>query len=270
MKELGFIGCGHMGEAMVSGVLKSGYLTGSDILVHTGRPESLEALHQKYGIQTAQTNRDVARQANLLLLAVKPNMYAAVINEIRESIQEDSIIITIAPSYSIAAIRAAFGKPLKVVRAMPNTPLMVGCGMSGITFSDNITEAEKQSVHKLFNSSGTAIEVKEDLMSAVGSVSGSSPAFVYMLIEAMADTAVALGLSRKDSYLFAAKAVEGAAKMVLETGEHPGALKDAVCSPGGTTIEGVLALSANGFRGNIAEAMLRSADKFREMESAQK
>lgn len=266
MKRLGFIGCGNMGEAMLSGALKGGFVSGEDVIVHTNTEKRLTELAAKYGIVKGQDNRDVARNSRIVVLAVKPNMYEKVIEEIKDEVHEDSIIVAIAPSFSIDLVKKRFEKAVKVARAMPNTPALIGCGVSGICFSDNMKEAEKKEVIELFNCFGLTIEVKEELMKAVGSVSGSSPAFIYMLIEAMADGAVLLGIPRKDAYTFAAKAVEGAARMVLETGKHPGELKDAVCSPGGTTIEGVVELDKNGFRGNIVQAMIKSAEKFKRME----
>lgn len=266
MKRLGFIGCGNMGEAMLSGALKGGFVSGEDVIVHTNTEKRLTELATKYGIVKGQDNRDVARNSRIVVLAVKPNMYEKVIEEIKDGVHENSIIVAIAPSFSIDLVKKRFGKDVKVARAMPNTPALIGCGVSGICFSSNMGADDKKEVLDLFNCFGLAIEVEEGLMKAVGSVSGSSPAFIYMLIEAMADGAVLLGLPRKVAYKFAAKAVEGAARMVLETGKHPGELKDAVCSPAGTTIEGVVELEKNGFMGNIIEAMLKSAEKFERME----
>jgi len=267
MKKLGFIGCGNMGEAMVAGALKGRFAKGEDIIVHTKSRESLEKLNEKYGIVMGKDNKDVAENSKIIILAVKPNIYREVIEEIKDSVSEESVVIAITPSFSVNSIKIMFDKDIKVVRAMPNTPAMVGCGMTGICFSDSMTIEERDEVINFFNCFGETIEVKEELMKAVGSVSGSSPAFIYMLIEAMADGAVMMGMSRKDAYRFAAKAVEGSAKMVLETGKHPGDLKDAVCSPGGTTIKGVIELDRNGFKGNIVQAMIESANKFEEMES---
>jgi pyrroline-5-carboxylate reductase len=266
MNKVGFIGCGNMGKAMLAGALKSGFISCDDVIVHTKSKSSLEELNDKYGVVMGSDNKEVAKNARMIVLAVKPNIYQDVIGEIKELVSSSSIIIAIAPSFSIDALDRLFNKNVKIVRAMPNTPAMVGCGISGISFSSNITDEEKKEVIEFFNCSGEAIEIKEDLMKAVGSVSGSSPAFIYMLIEAMADGAVLMGIPRKDAYRFAAKAVEGTARMVLETGKHPGELKDAVCSPGGTTIEGVIELEKNGFKGNIIQAMIQSADKFQRMQ----
>lgn len=266
MKKIGFIGCGNMGEAMLSGALNNGFVKKEDVIVYTKSIENLERLNKKYNIVMAKDNKDVAENARINVLAVKPDIYSEVIEEIKDKTSKDSIVIAIAPNFSINVIKSMFDKDVKVARAMPNTPAMIGCGITGICFSDNMTIEERKEILKFFTSFGEVIEVKEDLMKAVGSVSGSSPAFIYMLIEAMSDGAVLLGIPRKDAYRFAAKAVEGAAKMVLETGKHPGELKDAVCSPGGTSIEGIIKLEEKGFRSGIIEAMLKSAEKFYSME----
>ena len=163
------------------------------------------------------------------------------------------------------AAERQFGKEVKIVRVMPNTPALVGEGMSGLCCNEYVTEEEFDLVHKIFESFGKAEKITENLMDAVVGVSGSGPAYVYMFIEAMADAAVAQGLPRKQAYKFAAKAVMGSAKMVLETGKHPGELKDMVCSPAGTTIEAVKVLEAAGFRSALMEAMEVCAEKSRNM-----
>ncbi len=267
MKKIGFIGCGNMGEAMLLGALKGDFATGDDVIVYDAyAKEKLETLSQKHGITIGKNNKDVAENARIIVLSVKPNVYKVVIDEIRYLVDEESIIVTIAPSFSRDAIKSMFKKDVKIARAMPNTPALIGCGISGICFSDNVNPDERKEIINLFSCFGEAIEVKEELIKAVTSVSGSSPAFIYMLIEAMADGAVLMGMTRKDAYRFAAKAVEGSAKMVLETGRHPGELKDAVCSPGGTTIAGVAELEKNGFRSNIIQAMIKTAEKYEEMQ----
>jgi len=268
MKKLGFIGCGNMGEAMLPGALKSGFIRSDDVIIHTKRKEHLDELHKKYGVIKGAGNRDVAQNARLIILGVVPDVYREVIEEIRDIVSKDTIIISIAPSFSMEYISSLFqlDQEIKIARTMPNTPAMVGCGVTGISFSNRMNDSDRKDVLDFFNCSGDSIEVKENLMKAVGSVSGSSPAFIYMLIEAMGEGAVLMGIKRDDAYQFAAKAVEGSAKMVLETGIHPGELRDAVCSPGGTTIEGVVELEKNGFKGNIIQAMLKSAEKFQKMQ----
>lgn len=267
MKKIGFIGCGNMGEAMLAGALNAGWLTPSDIIVHTHTKERMSILKEKYDIEVVETNERIVQNAQMIILAVKPNLYEQVINEIKHVIHSRTILVAIAPAYSIDKVTQLTARDnVKVVRAMPNTPSMIGCGMAGVSFSSNFTDVDKSLVLGFFKSFGEAIEVKESIMPAVGSVSGSSPAFIYMMIEAMAQGAIQLGMQAKDAYLFAAKSVEGAAKMVEQTREHPSVLRDAVCSAGGTTIEGVVSLEQSGFKGALIEAMLKSSAKFKRME----
>ena len=188
----------------------------------------------------------MAKQSDILVLSVKPQVYPAVIKEIRDEVSSEQIIVTIAAGVSMEAAERQFGKEVKIVRVMPNTPALVGEGMSGLCCNEYVTEEEFDLVHKIFESFGKAEKITENLMDAVVGVSGSGPAYVYMFIEAMADAAVAQGLPRKQAYTFAAQTLLGSAKMVLETGQHPGELKDAVCSPAGTTIEAVNVLEKKG------------------------
>ena len=266
--QLGFIGCGNMGRAMMSGALEKGWTTAERVVIHTHRKETMDTLAAQYGVAVADSNRALAENADIIVLAVKPNIYADVLADIREVLTEGQIVLAIAPAYSIASIAALVqNEGVRVARAMPNTPAQIGEGMAGLAFSDNMTEAERALIQSFFESFGKVAVVREDAMHAVGSVSGSSPAFVYMVIEGMAEGAIKLGIPAKDAYTFAAQSVLGAAALVLETGEHPAVLRDAVCSAGGTTIAGVAALEASGFKGAIMEAMDRSSEKFLAMEA---
>ena len=266
--QLGFIGCGNMGRAMMSGALDKGWTTAERVVIHTHRKETMDTLATQYGVAVADSNRALAENADIIVLAVKPNVYADVLTDIREVLTEGQIVLAIAPAYSIASIAALVqNEGVRVARAMPNTPAQIGEGMAGLAFSDNMTGAERALVQSFFESFGKVAVVREDAMHAVGSVSGSSPAFVYMVIEGMAEGAIKLGIPAKDAYTFAAQSVLGAAALVLETGEHPAVLRDAVCSAGGTTIAGVAALEASGFKGAIMEAMDRSSEKFLAMEA---
>lgn len=270
MKKIGFIGCGNMGEAILAGALKSGLITNSEVIIYEKNPTVLQRLGNQYQIKTAQSNQEVALNAKLVVLAVKPNIYETVVAEIDPFITKNTVIISLAPSFSVDMLQSLFKQEVKIARTMPNTPAMVGSGMTAVTYASNVTSEERELVQSLFASCGEVVEVKEELMQAVTAVSGSSPAFIYLLIEAMADGAVELGMARKDAYKFAAQAVAGSARMVLETGKHPGELKDAVCSPGGTTIAGVVELEKNGFKGKIISAMHETALKYEQMQNANK
>ena len=191
----------------------------------------------------------------MIILSVKPQFYEEVINQIKDCVKKEQIIITIAPGKTLAWLAEKFGKEVKIVRTMPNTPALVGEGMTAMCPNEYMEKEEIEYVKQLLESFGRVEVVPERLMDVVVSVSGSSPAYVFMMIEAMADAAVSGGMPRAQAYQFAAQAVYGSAKMVLETGKHPGELKDMVCSPAGTTIEAVRTLEEMGFRSSIIEAM---------------
>ena len=264
MFKLGFIGCGNMGTAMISGALKNKYVNNEDIIF--SKKSNYQLVEKEYKIKRAKDNREIAENSKIIVLAIKPNIYKDIILEIRDYINKDAIVVPITPSFTIDEIKKIFGNNnLKVARIMPNTPAMVNSGITGLCFSDNIFDEEKDEIRNFTNSFGDTIEIKEELFSGLSAVSGSGPAYIYMLIEAMADAGVKEGLSRKDSYKLAAKTVEGAAKMVLETGKHPGILKDEVCSPGGSTIAGVIELENNGFRSSIIKGIGKTVERFNEM-----
>lgn len=264
-KIIGFIGGGNMASAIIGGLISSGVSDKDHIIASAKSESTAERLKSTYGIQASVVNTDVSTKADILFLAVKPNMFATVIPEIRESLKADAVVVSIAAGQTIAAIEGAFARPVRLVRAMPNTPALVGASMSALCKNDLVTEEELREVQRLFDSFGESEIIPEKLMDAVVGVSGSSPAYVYMFIEAMADAAVADGMPRSQAYKFAAQSVLGAAKMVLETGKHPGELKDAVCSPGGTTIEAVAALEKAGFRNAVIEGQRACVQKSIEM-----
>lgn len=255
--KIGFIGLGNMASAMIGGIIKKGIVAPKEILGSSGTKESVERAEKAFGIQGMESNKEVAGQADILVLSVKPGMYEKVISEIKEELREETVVLSIAPGKTmewISGLLETGENKKKVVRCMPNTPALVGEGCTGVCFGSDVKEKDKENVMNILNSFGKAIEVPEHLMDAVVGVSGSSPAYVFLLIEAMADAAVADGIPRKQAYEFAAQAVYGSAKMVLETGKHPAELKDMVCSPGGTTIEAVEILEEKGFRSAVIEA----------------
>lgn len=253
MASIGFIGMGNMGYAMLLGSLK--VFDKNDLVFSCATPEKKASVYEKTGVRFTDSNAECANQAKYIVLAVKPQMYDTVIKNIRNVVTSDNIIISLAPGVSITQLKNAIGTGARIVRAMPNTPAMLGEGMTGISYDKTeFTREEIEVISKFFNSFGMVAEVPERLMGAVTCASGSSPAYVYMFIEALADSVVKLGIPRDKAYTMVAKTVEGAAKMVLETKEHPAVLKDKVCSPGGTTICGVEALEEYGFRNAIMKA----------------
>lgn len=248
-----------MGGIIRNGVLKPEEIIGSDIL-EAGR----EKVHSLYGICVTDDNREAAK-AEIVVLSVKPQYYEQTIAQIRDEITDEQVIVTLAPGKTLEWLQGQFGKDVKIVRTMPNTSAMVGAGMTAACANALVTKEELEKVLTILRSFGEVEVVSEHLIDAVVSASGSSPAYVFMMIEAMADAAVADGMPRPQAYKFAAQAVMGSAKMVLETGKHPGELKDMVCSPAGTTIEAVQVLEERGFRSAIIEAMRVCAEKSRNM-----
>ncbi len=259
--NIGFIGNGNMGSAIINGIIKNGICVPHDVIISDINVEGLKISSQKYGVTTNTDNTITASKSDILILAIKPNILYKVIDEIKEYTKENTIIVSIVAGQSIEKIETAFGKKIKLVRVMPNTPAFVGEAMSGISPNKNVTQDECKSILDIFNSIGKAEIIPENLMDTVTGISGSSPAYVFMFIEAMADAAVKGGMTRSQSYKFAAQAVLGSAKMVLETGMHPGELKDMVCSPGGTTISAVEALENSGFRGAVMDAVAACIEK---------
>lgn len=263
--KIGFIGCGNMGSAMIGGILKKGVFEKNEIIVSNLTEEGSRKSREKLGVVTTLDNCEVVKNANIVILAVKPQFYEEVIGEVKGYLTPEHMIVGIAPGKTLAWLEEKFGKPVKLVRTMSNTPAMVQEGMTGVCKNTYVTESEMEHVCDILRGFGEVEIIPERLIDAVVTVSGSSPAYVFMMIEAMADAAVAEGMPRKQAYKFAAKAVMGSAKMVLETGKHPGELKDMVCSPAGTTIEAVKVLEAAGFRSALMEAMEVCAEKSRNM-----
>lgn len=253
--KIGFIGLGNMAKAMIGGMLAKGVAKPEEILGFAKTEKTRQDVKEKYGIQILEDNAAVAALADALILAVKPQMFGEVIRQIKDAVREDTLVVSIAAGKTIAQMEESFGKRIKLVRCMPNTPAMVGEGCSGVCRNELVEDKEMEQCMELLGSFGIAEEVPERLMDAVVGVSGSSPAFVFMFLEALADGAVKAGMPRAQAYRFAAQTVLGSAKLMLETGKHPGELKDMVCSPGGTTIEGVEALEKRGFRSAVMTAV---------------
>ncbi len=247
---LGFIGGGNMASAIMGGIIGQGILKADEIIV----ADRVDNVSERFGVRYTSDNTLCARESDVLFLSVKPQVYEAVIGEIRDAVSDRQLIITIAPGKTLAWLADKFGRELHIIRTMPNTPAMVGAGMTAVCPNESVTEDELKTAVTLLSSFSRTEIVPENLMDVVTAVSGSSPAYVFMFIEALADAAVAGGMPRKQAYTFAAQAVMGSAKMVLESGKHPGELKDMVCSPAGTTIEAVRVLERLGMRSAVFEA----------------
>lgn len=264
--RIGFIGCGNMGSAMVGGMIKSKIVNKEQIIVSSKTEETLKKIKDKFSISTTLNNKEVALKSDIIILAVKPYMYEGVIKEIRELVTEDKIIVTIAAGVTIDKVTNWFNKKIKLIKTMPNTPALVEEAMTAVCANENITAEELQKVVNIFKSFGRVEILEEKDFHGFTALCGSSPAYVFMFIEAMADAAVKQGIQRKKAYNLAAQAVLGSAKMVLETGIHPGELKDMVCSPGGTTIEAVAELEKSGFRAAVINAIEKCEEKSKKMQ----
>nr|WP_230501746.1 pyrroline-5-carboxylate reductase [Sutcliffiella rhizosphaerae] len=254
-KKIGFIGCGKMAQAIIGGLIQSGLVAKEELFASAKSDATVNKVMDMFHINATTNNVEVAANADILILAVKPDLHQTVIEEVSNSIKIDTVIITIAAGITLDYLEQAFGKKIKAIRVMPNTPSLVGEGMSAICANESVKEEELNEVKVLFESFGKAEVFPEKLMDTIPAVSGSSPAYVYMFIEALADGAVKQGMNRDQAYILAAQAVLGAAKMVLETGMHPGVLKDNVCTPGGATIEAVTILEKHGLRSAVMMAM---------------
>lgn len=263
---IGFIGLGNMAGAIIGGMLGKGMVRPEDIIGSARTQATLDKVSGKYGIRVTFDNAEVARSCDILFLAVKPIFFPEVIGQIRQEVRPETLVVSIAAGKDLAYLKNSFGRPeLKFIRCMPNTPALVLEGCTGVSAGNDVSGEELELVMGLLRSFGSASVVPERLMDVVGAVSGSSPAYVFLFIEALADGAVAGGMPRAQAYQFAAQAVMGSAKMVLETGKHPGELKDMVCSPGGTTIQAVKVLEEKGMRGAVMDAMEACIEKTKKL-----
>lgn len=263
--KIGFIGLGNMATAIIGGLLREGTVladgtavTAADLIGSAKTEATRQAKATQFGIAVTADNREVAAAADVLVLAVKPQFFPEVITEIRGAVNENALVISIAAGLTLERIAALFGRDentMRLIRCMPNTPALVNAGCTAVCPGAGATENDEALCLALMESFGHAIVIPERLMDAASAVAGSSPAFVFMFIEALADGAVEAAMPRAQAYEFAAAAVAGSAQLALETGRHPGDLKDMVCSPGGTTIEGVKALEQRGFRAAAMEAV---------------
>src|ERR1700674_830011 len=263
-KKLGFIGVGNMGEALVKGLIASKAAEPSQILVSARRPERVRELVKLYGVRSA-TNAEVARDSDVLVLAVKPQILDAVLRGIAHEVARDRLVISVAAGVPIAAIERRLQPPMRIVRAMPNTPATVGAGATAIALGEHATDVDLATAKTIFDSVGLTVVLDEVQLDAVTGLSGSGPAYIFLIIEALADAGVKVGLSRRSALQLAAQTVFGSAKLLLESGQHPGLLKDGVTSPGGTAIAGLHTLEAGGLRNVLMTAVEVATRRSREL-----
>ncbi len=264
--KLTFIGAGKMGEALARGIIASGQLTAGDITLADLNGEQLRKLATELGVATTTDNTIAVKSADVVILAVKPNLVPLICTELSPILPNGIAVLSIAAGVKLQAIATALARPdLLLARAMPNTPCLVGAGAVGLSFADKVPTATRTLLHKLLTSSAIVEEVPESLLDAVTGLSGSGPAYVAIIIEALADGGVQMGLPRATAQRLAAQTVYGTAKLQLETGMHPAELKDAVSSPGGTTIAALATLEENGLRHALIQAVKAATLKSKEL-----
>lgn len=265
MGTIGFYGGGNMGQAMLLGLLQAKLYDKADIFVYDAYAPTLEKINKDFGVRTLQAADTLIKKSDSIIFAVKPDVLPKVLPQVAKVIKKEQLVICIAAGVTIETIADYLGEDQKILRVMPNTPALVGEGMSAVCANQNVTEEELAQTLAIFSSFGKAVAVPEKMMDVVTGLSGSGPAFVYLFIEALADGAVFEGMPREAAYEFAAQTVLGAAKMVVATKEHPAILKDRVTSPGGTTIAGVKVLETEGLRAAAMKAVSAATKKSREL-----
>jgi pyrroline-5-carboxylate reductase len=264
-KRLAFIGGGNMAEALLRGILTAKRARPADLIATDVREDRLGYLRTTYGIEVTADNAAAAGQADVILLAVKPQVMRTVLESIRGAVTDRHLLLSIAAGVSTAAIADAFAGPVRIVRVMPNTPALVLEGASALARGAHATQADLEMARGLLEAVGTTVVVDEPLLDAVTGLSGSGPAYVFLIIEALADAGVKMGLPRPTALALAAQTVRGSARMLLETGKHPAELKDMVTSPGGTTIAGLHALERGAVRASLIQAVEAATRRSQEL-----
>ena len=264
-KRIAFLGTGNMAEAMVKGLLRAGASAKEEIVCAEPRAERRAEISQRYGVAATASNAEAADRGDVIFLTVKPQIMSQVLDEVATVVDPKKLVISIAAGITTQAIAAQLGAGVRIVRAMPNTAALVGAAATAICRGAHATAADLEQARTLFETVGTVDVVDEGLLDAVTGLSGSGPAFLFLVVEALSDGGVKMGLSRDVATQLAAQTLVGAGRLVLETGEHPGRLKDQVTSPGGTTIAGMHALETGGVRGAFIQAVEAATIRSREL-----
>jgi len=264
-KRVAFLGAGNMGEALIKGLSQSGLVPAGSITASDPRAEHLGEIAKRYGIKAVADNATLVGGADVIILAVKPQIMASVVKEIAPIVDDGKLLISIAAGVSTRKLRDQLGKPARLIRVMPNTPALVLEGVTAIARAEGLKPGDLEAAQELFAAVGKVVVLDESAMDAVTGLSGSGPAYVAMAIEALADGGVKMGLDRATAMTLAAQTVLGSARLILYTGVHPGQLKDIVSSPGGTTIAGIAALEECGLRRAFIQAVERATLRSREL-----
>ncbi|HWC51259.1 MAG TPA: pyrroline-5-carboxylate reductase [Nitrospira sp.] len=264
-RTIGFIGAGNMAEALIAGLLHASRLAAGRLLASDIDESRLAWLQHTYKIRMAQSNAAAAQEADILVLAVEPQILDEVLAEIAGSVRADTLVVSVAAGYPIGRVARVLSGVRGIVRSMPNTPSLVREGITALAYEDRLSARDVDAVRTLFESIGQVIRVEERWLDAVTGLSGSGPAYVYVMIEALADGGVKMGLPRETAQLLAAQTVLGAARLVLDSHQHPGVLKDRVASPGGTSIAGLHELERGGLRAALMSAVEAAAQRSQEL-----
>jgi len=263
-KKVGFLGGGNMGEALIRGLVKTGLIPPDHLFVTDVRLERLEELGRRYGLHTLSDNMLLVRRVDVVILAVKPQILASVLREVAAAVP-GRLMISIAAGVSTLAIRSHLPPGIRLIRTMPNTPALVLEGATAIARADGLDPGDLETAQEIFSAVGKVVELEEELMDAVTGLSGSGPAYLALVVEALADGGVRVGLDRQTAMTLAAQTVLGSARLLIETGTHPGQLKDMVTSPGGTAIAGIHTLEAGGLRRTLIDAVEHATQRSREL-----
>jgi pyrroline-5-carboxylate reductase len=264
-QTIGVIGAGNMAEALIRGLVRGGHVAAGSVVASTPRSDRRDELAKAYGIRVTADNRAVAREANLCLLSTKPQILDRVLREVGDQFKPGTLVISVAAGVDTETIEAAVGESVRVVRAMPNTPALVGAGATAIAAGKRASEADLATARAIFDAVGISVVLEEHHLDAVTGLSGSGPAYIFLILEALADAGVKVGLSRRNAQRLAAQTVMGSAKMLLETDAHVGHLKDMVTSPGGTAIAGLHTLEEGGLRTTLINAVETATKRAREL-----
>lgn len=264
-KKLCFIGSGNMAEALVRGLIRAGSADKDDIGTTDTRDEQLERFRTSFGVRVSKDNYAAAKEAEVIILSVKPQTMNRALDQIAAAVDPQKLVISIAAGVPIAAIEHKLGRGARIIRAMPNTPALVGAGATAIASGEHATEHDMAIAKALFDAVGLTVTVEEALIDAVTGLSGSGPAYMFLIIEALSDAGVKVGLPRYTAQKLAAQTVLGSARLQIETGTHPGQLKDQVTSPGGTAIAGLHTLEAGGLRTTLINAVEEATNRAREL-----
>ncbi|MFL5321744.1 MAG: pyrroline-5-carboxylate reductase [Myxococcaceae bacterium] len=264
-QKIAFLGAGNMAEALIKGLLASGTANPEDITATGRRSERLEPLAKAYGVKTSLDNLAAARDADVIVLSVKPQAMGKLLTQVAPAIDHRKLVISVAAGVPIAALERKLGAGSRIIRAMPNTPALVGAGACAIAAGESATAEDLQLATALFKAVGVCVTTEENLLDAVTGLSGSGPAYIFLIIEALSDAGVKVGLPRYTALELAAQTVLGSAKLLIDTGTHPGSLKDAVTSPGGTAIAGLHTLEAGGLRTTLINAVESATRRAKEL-----